>query len=419
MTPVPLKRVSDFEKLAFGLFVHWGLYSQLGAGEWVQSNRRIAAADYAGLMRNFSAADFNAAELARLARTAGMRYIVFTTRHHEGFSLYDTRGLSDFDAPHSPAGRDLVAEFVAACRENSIVPFFYHTTLDWHWHGKNTVDLDDAEFSEYLDYLLASVEVLCTNYGKVGGFWFDGNWSRPDSDWKLDRLYGMIRRHQPEAIIIDNTGVFRAGEVGHLEVDAVTFENQSARPLNREGMRKYAAAEVCRTMNSHWGTGGNDFNFKSPREIIELLCSSRGCGANLLLNIGPEAQGKIPAYEQAVLELAGRWLKIFGESVYDPRPVSGLKYQGRDFLLRNGRDCYYFAFDLGISGDANVTVDVAGIGTRAIDGFHEKVISAYWLDNAQKVNFIQDCRNGMLALQCNGFPYGVHTVVRVMKLEIR
>lgn len=419
MTPVPLKRVSDFEKLAFGLFVHWGLYSQLGAGEWVQSNRRIAAADYAGLMRNFSAADFNAAELARLARTAGMRYIVFTTRHHEGFSLYDTRGLSDFDAPHSPAGRDLVAEFVAACRENSIVPFFYHTTLDWHWHGKNTVDLDDAEFSEYLDYLLASVEVLCTNYGKVGGFWFDGNWSRPDSDWKLDRLYGMIRRHQPEAIIIDNTGVFRAGEVGHLEVDAVTFENQSARPLNREGMRKYAAAEVCRTMNSHWGTGGNDFNFKSPREIIELLCSSRGCGANLLLNIGPEAQGKIPAYEQAVLELAGRWLKIFGESVYDPRPVSGLKYQGRDFLLRNGRDCYYFAFDLGISGDANVTVDVAGIGTRAVDGFHEKVISAYWLDNAQKVNFIQDCRNGMLALQCNGFPYGVHTVVRVMKLEIR
>ena len=419
MTPVPLKRVSDFEKLAFGLFVHWGLYSQLGAGEWVQSNRRIAAADYAGLMRNFSAADFNAAELARLARTAGMRYIVFTTRHHEGFSLYDTRGLSDFDAPHSPAGRDLVAEFVAACRENSIVPFFYHTTLDWHWHGKNTVDLDDAEFSEYLDYLLASVEVLCTNYGKVGGFWFDGNWSRPDSDWKLDQLYGMIRRHQPEAIIIDNTGVFRAGEVGHLEVDAVTFENQSARPLNREGMRKYAAAEVCRTMNSHWGTGGNDFNFKSPREIIELLCSSRGCGANLLLNIGPEAQGKIPAYEQAVLELAGRWLKIFGESVYDPRPVSGLKYQGRDFLLRNGRDCYYFAFDLGISGDANVTVDVAGIGTRAIDGFHEKVISAYWLDNAQKVNFIQDCRNGMLALQCNGFPYGVHTVVRVMKLETR
>ena len=419
MTPVPLKRVSDFEKLAFGLFVHWGLYSQLGAGEWVQFNRRIAAADYAGLMRNFSAADFNAAELARLARTAGMRYIVFTTRHHEGFSLYDTRGLSDFDAPHSPAGRDLVAEFVAACRENSIVPFFYHTTLDWHWHGKNTVDLDDAEFSEYLDYLLASVEVLCTNYGQVGGFWCDGNWSRPDSDWKLDRLSGMIRRHQPEAIIIDNTGVFRAGEVGHPEVDAVTFENQSARPLNREGMRKYAAAEVCRTMNSHWGTGGNDFNFKSPREIIELLCSSRGCGANLLLNIGPEAQGKIPAYEQAVLELAGRWLKIFGESVYDPRPVSGLKYQGRDFLLRNGRDCYYFAFDLGISGDANVTVDVAGIGTRAIDGFHEKVISAYWLDNAQKVNFIQDCRNGMLALQCNGFPYGVHTVVRVMKLEIR
>ena len=183
MTPVPLKRVSDFEKLAFGLFVHWGLYSQLGAGEWVQSNRRIAAADYAGLMRNFSAADFNAAELARLARTAGMRYIVFTTRHHEGFSLYDTRGLSDFDAPHSPAGRDLVAEFVAACRENSIVPFFYHTTLDWHWHGKNTVDLDDAEFSEYLDYLLASVEVRIMERWEASGLTATGRVPIPTGSW--------------------------------------------------------------------------------------------------------------------------------------------------------------------------------------------------------------------------------------------
>ena len=411
--PVPEKRISDFEKLGFGMFIHWGLYSQLGEGEWIMHLKNIPKEEYSKLKDTFTAKDFDAEKIAFTAKNSGMKYITLTTRHHEGFSLYDTKGLSDYDAPHSPAGRDLVAEFIAACRKYGLVPMLYHTTLDWY------DDRFETNFNAYLEYLRNSVEILCTEYGEIGGLWFDGNWSRPDSDWKLDRLYGMIRRHQPEAIIIDNTGVFRAGEVGHLEVDAVTFENQSARPLNREGMRKYAAAEVCRTMNSHWGTGGNDFNFKSPREIIELLCSSRGCGANLLLNIGPEAQGKIPAYEQAVLELAGRWLKIFGESVYDPRPVSGLKYQGRDFLLRNGRDCYYFAFDLGISGDANVTVDVAGIGTRAVDGFHEKVISAYWLDNAQKVNFIQDCRNDMLALQCNGFPYGVHTVVRVMKLETR
>ena len=131
--PKPLPRIARFEKLGYGMFLHWGLYSQLGSGEWAMLNQEIPARDYNRLQQTFTAKDFDARAWARLAKTAGMRYITLTTRHHEGFSLYDTRGLSSFDAPHSPAKRDLVAEFVEGCRAEGIVPFFYHTTIDWQW----------------------------------------------------------------------------------------------------------------------------------------------------------------------------------------------------------------------------------------------------------------------------------------------
>ena len=158
--PEPLPRVAAFEKLGFGIFVHWGLYSQWGRGEWAQNINEVHPDEYAKWMDTFTAADFNARELAEMAKKAGAKYITLTTRHHEGFSLYDTCGLNEFDAPHSPAKRDLVREFVDACREFDIVPFFYHTTLDWKWHNKNTRDLDQDEFNEYLDYLYKSVDHL-------------------------------------------------------------------------------------------------------------------------------------------------------------------------------------------------------------------------------------------------------------------
>ena len=168
--PKPVARVARFEKLAHGMFVHWGLYSQLGQGEWIQHLKPVPQREYDKLKATFTAADFDARALARLARAAGMRYITLTTRHHEGFSLYDTRGLSDFDAPHSPAGRDLVAEFVDGCRAEGIVPFLYHTTLDWRW---NSHRCNARAFAKYLDYLHTSVEVLCRHYGPIGGLWFD------------------------------------------------------------------------------------------------------------------------------------------------------------------------------------------------------------------------------------------------------
>ncbi len=415
--PLPLPRVRAFEKLGFGMFVHWGLYSQLGEGEWAQYLHPYPLKEYEKLFDTFTAADFDAELLAKTAKDAGMNYITLTTRHHEGFSLYDTCGLNTYDAPHSPAKRDLIAEFVAACNKYDIKPFFYHTTIDWHWEGKVTKDLSAADFERYLDYLHRSVEILCTNYGKIGGLWFDGNWSRPNDDWKEDRLYGIIRKHQPDAIIVNNTGLENRGKLGNPEIDSVTYENGAASPMNREGMPKYVAGEVCKTIATFWGIGKFDLDLMSPGRVIELLAHSRGCGANLLLNIGPTAQGGIPDYERALLAKVGKWCRLYGEAIYEPTPAPEIKCKGRDFILKNGKNYYYFVHDLGVLGDANVTAMAQGLGTRALDGFTAKVKSVKYLDNGEDLHFTQNAADGMLAVFCTGYTYGTNYVVRVVKIE--
>lgn len=415
--PAPLPRVAAFEKLGFGIFVHWGLYSQWGMGEWAQYIYNVPSEEYSKWMDTFTAEDFDARELVKMAKEAGAKYITLTTRHHEGFSLYDTCGLSDFDAPHSPAKRDLVREFVDACREFDVVPFFYHTTLDWKWHNKKTTDLDENEFNEYLDYLYKSVELLCTNYGKIGGLWFDGNWSRPDSDWQEDRMYKMIHRLQPDAIVINNTGLVALGAIGKSEeIDSVTFENNPSKPIDREGMKKYIAGEVCKTMNSHWGHSNHDFNMISPASVIEWLCRSRGTGANFLMNLGPEAQGKISTYVKASFEIVGKWMNIFGEAIYNGKPLSNVKYQGNDFMLQDGRTFYYFAFDLSMSGDKNVVAAATG-GLRSVEGFNNRIISAEWMENGEEAVFVQDVEKQLLTIKCDPFPYGTDLVVNVLKIE--
>ena len=159
--PVPEKRIAEFENRGFGMFIHWGLYSQLARGEWAMDLLHIPKDEYEKLADTFTAENFDARKIAALAKRAGMKYITLTTRHHDGFSLYDTCGLSDYDAPHSAAGRDLIKEFVEACRAEDILPMFYHTTLDWH------VDSFNNDFPAYLQYLRDSVEILCSNYRRT------------------------------------------------------------------------------------------------------------------------------------------------------------------------------------------------------------------------------------------------------------
>lgn len=279
--------IRDFENLGLGMFVHFGLYSILGRGEWVRSLENIPAEEYESLTDRFDPKEGWAEELAETAKNAGCGYITLTARHHDGFSLYDTCGLTDFDAPHALCGRDIVKEFVDACNKRGLKPFFYHTLLDWHEQTYRT------DFKAYLKYLRKSIGVLCKNYGKIGGIWFDGMWDRPSEDWEEDALYATIREFQPEAMIINNTGLDARGALGHIELDSVTFERGNPKPINLESSPKYIASEMCEVMNDCWGIGFNDLNYKSPAMLIEEMVLCRRTRANFLMNTGPRPDGSL------------------------------------------------------------------------------------------------------------------------------
>lgn len=409
--PVPEKRIAEFEKFGFGMFVHYGIYSQKGMGEWVMEIAGIPRDEYKKLADTFKVAKDAAAKWVKAAKNAGVKYIVLTTRHHDGFSLYDTKGLSNYDAPHYLNGRDIVREFVDACNAEGIVPFFYHTTLDWYQ------DSFKDDFKSYLQYLRDSVELLCSNYGKIGGMWFDGNWSKPaGTDWEEDKLYEVIRRHQPDAIIVNNTGLDARGAVGNPQLDSVTFEQGRPEPMNREGQPKYLAAEMCETMNDHWGYGSGDLDYKSLSQLIETLCACRKVGANYLLNIGPDAEGEIVPMQSALLGGLGKWINECGGCIYNGKPSKIHAVERKNFALEADGKAYLFIHGIHIAGVANVTVDDgSGIGPKNFDRVKGKVKRVRWTDNGEELNFVQDSEH--LTVHASGFPYGKNYVVRVAEVE--
>ena len=407
--PMAEKRIADFENMGFGVFVHFGLYSQLGRGEWVQHIEKIPKEEYVKLADTFTAENFDARKMASIAKAAGAKYMVLTTRHHEGFSLYDTKGLNDYDVMHSPCGRDLVREFAEACREYGLKPFFYHTTVDWYNPDCR------SDFPRYLQYLRDSVEILCTNYGEVGGLWFDGNWWYKERDWEEDKLYAVIRKHQPDAIIVNNTGTSERGAVGNREIDSVTFEQGRPVPMNREGMEKYIAAEMCHTMNAHWGYGHADYNYKSLADLIETFCACRKVGANYLLNVGPMGTGEIPLMQEALLRGIGEWANAVGDSIYKGKPC-GVTGEKKNFALAADGKMYFFVHDLSIAGNENVTVAGGGAGEKLFTGVNGKIKSGRWTDNGEELSFAQD--GGTVKINCSGYPYGTNLVVRVAEADM-
>ena len=192
--PEPKSYIREFEHMGLGMFVHFGVYSQAQKGKWYGQLHHIDPKEYRKLADTFNPGSME--KIVEVAKSAGAKYITLTTKHHDGFCLFDAKSLTDFDVMHYPVGRDLVKEFVDACRKHDIVPFFYYATYEF-W---NPLQQDD--FDAYTEYLRKSVEILCTNYGKIGGLWFDGNWSQPNADWHEDALYATIRKYQPEAMII-------------------------------------------------------------------------------------------------------------------------------------------------------------------------------------------------------------------------
>ena len=400
--------VKDFEKLGFGMFVHFGLYSVLGTGEWSKTNGNISDEEYQALVNKFDPKADWAIELVKTAKNAGCKYITLTTRHHDGFSLFDTCGLNTYDAVHAKCGRDLVREFVDACNAEGIIPFFYHTLLDWHEESYRT------DFPKYLEYLRKSVEIICKNYGKIGGLWFDGMWDRANDDWEEDALYGTIRKYQPEAMIINNTGLHALGELGHIELDSVTFERGKPEPLNMEGAPKYVASEMCEVFCDHWGYAREDLNYKSPAQMIRELADCRRYRSNMLMNVGPMEDGSVREIDRATLNLMGRWVEYFGEAIYNPEPTN-IEIEGKpdDFILKY-ENCYYlFCYNLPMSADPNVAlVKDSNYASRfQLEDEIEKVV---WLDNGAEVIFEQENRD--VTVMTVPYTYGRSLVVRVAKI---
>ena len=409
-SPVAPQYIKDFEQLGFGMFVHYGLYSQIGHGEWVFKYIGQDMNKYQKLAETFDCVGMH--EIVATAKSAGCKYICLTTRHHEGFSLYDPCGLSDFNALNSPAGRDLIAEFVDECHKVDIVPFFYHTTLDWHHPDFQN------NFEAYLDYLYKSVEILCTNYGKIGGLWFDGNWSKPDADWQEDKLYKMIHRLQPEAMVINNSGLHAQGKMGNPEIDSVTFERGMAQPLDRTGQPKYMAGEMCETLCDHWGVA-DDINFKSVKTLIESLCNCRKVGANFLLNIGPNADGTVPIMQKGIMESIGRWMNTYGTAIYNGRPY--IAYNDKqEFVLKDIKDektAYIFKFNAKSGGDVNVSLGFKEEGAIKLEKFDKVVKSIKWMDNDEELAFSQ--KGDTLQVNFTNFTYGQSLCVRVAVAKLK
>ena len=404
------KRVKAFEKMGFGLFVHYGIYSVLGKGEWSKELLKLPWDEYLKALNTFSPKEDWAEELVTSAKNAGCRYITLTTRHHDGFSLYDTCGLNTYDAPHT-CGRDLIREFVDACNRHDIQPFFYHTLLDWREESYQ------SNFKEYLVYLRKSIELLCKNYGKIGGLWFDGMWNKPDEDWEEDALYGVIRRYQPEAMIINNTGLHQRGALGHIELDSVTFERGRPEPLNMEGAPKYVASEMCETVCDHWGYAALDFNYKPTAELIKTFAICRRYGSNLLLNVGPKGDGSLRTMDKAILEVIGQWHQLNREALHTPLPCP-IEVEGKphNFILRDEDSYYLFVTDL--PGRKTDNVVIGGENNDPLNTFalEQPVCAAHWLDTNEQVTYTQ--RDGKVTVEAPTNLYSENMVVRVAKISV-
>ena len=328
MKQVSAEGLKWFQDARFGMFIHWGLYSILGRGEWVMHNEKISVPEYEPLVQQFNPVKFNADEWASIAADAGQRYIVITSRHHDGFSMYDT-ALSDYKVTRTPFRRDPLHELADACaRRRDLKLGFYSSLLDWHHPAYRFRKESGLAWEDYLGFLHGQVRELCTQFGELACLWFDGDWPHHLIDssnayfaaggsFEYDTLYDMIHTLQPDAVVMNN----RHAEPLPGE-DVQGFE-QDLPGQNTAGFNTTTVStlpmEVCMTINDNWGVHGEDENHKSSRHLIRTLVKAASVGANFLLNVGPTALGEILPVHAERLRAVGQWLSLHSESVYGTR----------------------------------------------------------------------------------------------------
>ncbi|MBV9963117.1 MAG: alpha-L-fucosidase [Parafilimonas sp.] len=322
-----------FGNAKFGLFIHWGPFSIPGDGEWVMQNRNITVKNYTRLMDFFNPEKFHAAQWVTMAKNAGMNYITLITRHHDGFSMWDTK-YSDFNIMNTPYHKDIVKMMADECHKQGVKLFLYYSLLDWrrddysYWTGRTgqgTGRTVHGNWNNYIQFMENQLTELLTKYGEIGGIWFDGYWDQtapegaanrsPRVDWHLDEIYALIHKLQPQCLIGNNHHLdpFPGEDFQMFEQDlpgenksGLSYQKPSALPL-----------ETCVTMNNSWGFNITDTSYKTPKQLIDLLVRANGYGANLLLNIGPMPNGVVQPEFRERLAYIGNWLHTYGVSIYN------------------------------------------------------------------------------------------------------
>jgi alpha-L-fucosidase len=319
-----------FENARFGMFIHWGVYSVPARGEWVMEHEHIPVAQYEKFAPQFDPTHFDPRAIVSLAKSAGMKYITITSKHHDGFAMWGTRQSRWNIVDATPYRKDPLQMLVAEARRQGIKVFFYYSLLDWHntdywplgWTGHYTGRPAGGDFDHYLDYMDAQLTELLTHYGPVGGIWFDGMWDKPDADWKIERTYALIHRLQPAALIGNNH--HRAPLPGEdFQMFEQDLPGQNSAGFNTAGISPLPL-ETCETINHSWGYTRDDKDYKSAPQLIQMLVRAAGANANFLLNVGPTSEGVIQPEFATRLQAMGRWLQTHGETVYGTRegPIS-------------------------------------------------------------------------------------------------
>jgi alpha-L-fucosidase len=326
-SPENLQARREFQDAKFGMFIHWGVYSVLGAGEWVFHERKLTLDEYNRLPTFFDPEKFDATAWVALAKAAGMKYITITSRHHDGFAMFDSK-VSDWNiVQRTPYKKDPLKMLADECHRQGIKLFFYYSQLDWHnpdYYPRGVTDWkngrpEQGNFNTYLDtYMDGQLRELLTNYGPIGGIWFDGMWDKPGADWHLSQTYALIHQLQPAALIIPNHHQTpKPGE------DVQTFERdlpgQNTAGFNTNFVSDQLPLESSDTLNESWGFNIGDDHYKSTAELERRVVRAAGNNSNYLLNIGPMPNGEIQQDFSTRLLAVGAWLSKYGESIYGTR----------------------------------------------------------------------------------------------------
>lgn len=344
----------EFADSKLGIFIHWGIYSMFAQGEWYMTNANLDNKEYAKAASAFYPIRFNAAEWVSAIKASGAKYICFTSRHHDGFSMWDTE-QSDYNiVDATPFGRDIIKELAAECHRQGIKLHFYYSHIDWTRDdypagrtGRRTgKDLSKADWSSYYAFMNRQLTELLTQYGEVGAIWFDGMWDHDhDSipfDWQLEEQYALIHSLQPACLIGNNHHLtpFEGEDIQIFERD-LPGENKAG--LSGQSISRLPL-ETCQTMNGMWGYKIIDQNYKSAETLIRYLVSASGKGANLLLNIGPQPNGELPAASLERLKALGEWTERYGETIYGTT-AGDVPVQDWGVTTRKGELLYVHIFD--------------------------------------------------------------------------